>query len=146
MLTSPPAPRSLRADTPHYVQSYARRQWELIEEGKSEEEAVKALDQEIAEAQRRLERATAKGQDEEDFDEDDMELASMTPSTRTRQHISAVQAEEQEVLERMAYFRALASEHEAMQHEADDEEDGEEYAEEEDGEDDDDDDDADEQR
>ena len=120
--------RSLLSAKPHYVQRYARRHWELIEEGMSEEEAREMLDKQIAEAQRRIDKATSRGKDEEEFDEEDVELASMTPSERTRQFIEAVQLEEEEVLDRMAYFRALQ---EAEEYGEYDEyaEDGEEYEE-----------------
>ena len=129
--------RSLLTAKPHYVQSYARRQWELIAGGMTEEEARETLDKQIAEAQRRIEKATSRGKDEEEFDEEDVELASMTPSERSRQFIEAVQLEEEEVLERMAYFRALQAEGEAEEEGEYDEydeyeeyeEDGEEYEE-----------------
>ena len=92
----------------------------------TEAEAQLVLDKDIAEAQRRIEKATAKGKGEEEIEEGDIELASMSPSTRTRQFIAAVQAEEEEVLERMARARKLAAEQKARQDEEYVEEDGDE--------------------
>lgn len=135
---SPGRARSLLSDEPHYVQRYARHHWELIAQGLSEEEARTTLDSAIADAQRRLEKAAAKGKSEDDFDKEDIELASLVPSERSLEFIDAVQEEEEEVLERMAYFRALQADgyeeeegeyeegEEEEEEEADDEEEEEE--------------------